>query len=130
LTQTEQTFYIDRVTTAAAFTSTARGTARRPAYLPHPATAPQTLPSSLEDDWSGGSSIRFVLPRDKRDRLAQRAAQLDWRRSCSVAECGAESLPVLLVDSELEALLCPVHQLVLLDGSAVAGEPMLATAAW
>ena len=85
---------------------------------------------SLEDDWSGGPHFRLVLPRDKRDRLAERAAQLPWRRNCSVAECGAESMPVLLVDSELEAVLCPVHLLVLLDGSPVAGEPMLATAGW
>jgi hypothetical protein len=85
---------------------------------------------SLEDDWSGGPAFRLVLPRDKRDRLAARAAQLNPRRGCSVAACGAESLPVLLVDSELEALLCPVHQLVQLDGSAVIGQPMLATAAW
>jgi hypothetical protein len=85
---------------------------------------------SLEDDWSGGGSFRLVLPRDKRDRLAAHAAQLQSRCRCSVAECGAESMPVLLVDSELEALLCPVHQLVLLDGSPVQGEPMLATAAW
>ena len=85
---------------------------------------------SLEDDWSVGPSLRLVIPRDKRDRLAQRAAQLHYRRACSVAGCGAESMPVLLVDSELEALLCPEHQLVLLDGSPVQGEPMLATAAW
>ena len=85
---------------------------------------------SLEDDWSGGPHFRLVLPRHKRDRLAQRAAQLECRRSCSVVNCGAESMPVVLVDSELEALLCPVHQLVFLDGSAVNGEPMLATAAW
>jgi len=39
-------------------------------------------------------------------------------------------MPVVLVDSELEAVLCPVHQLVLLDGSPVEGQPMLATAAW
>jgi hypothetical protein len=39
-------------------------------------------------------------------------------------------MPVLLVEAELEAVLCPVHQLVLLDGSAVQGEPMLATAVW
>ncbi|MCA1646276.1 MAG: hypothetical protein LC797_12745 [Chloroflexi bacterium] len=58
------------------------------------------------------------------------AAQLAWRRGCSVPGCGAESLPVLLVDSEREALLCPVHQLVFLDGARVEGEPMLATAAW
>jgi hypothetical protein len=85
---------------------------------------------SLEDDWSGGPHFRLVLPRHKRDRLAEHAAQLKGRRRCSVANCGAESMPVLLVDSELEALLCPVHQLVFLDGSPVSGEPMLATAAW
>jgi hypothetical protein len=37
---------------------------------------------------------------------------------------------VLLVESELEAILCPVHELVLLDGARVTGEPTLATAAW
>jgi len=42
----------------------------------------------------------------------------------------AESLPVLLVEAEQEGMLCPRHQLVLLDGSAVEGEPMLATAVW
>ena len=61
---------------------------------------------------------------------AERAAGLTRRRVCSVVGCAAEGMPVLLVDSELEAILCPVHQLVLLDGSAVEGEPMLATAAW
>jgi hypothetical protein len=71
-----------------------------------------------------------VLPRDKRDRLAERAAGLLRRCSCSSEGCFAEGMPVLLVDSELEAILCPVHQLVLLDGSPVEGEPMLATAAW
>jgi hypothetical protein len=39
-------------------------------------------------------------------------------------------MPVLLVESEQEAVLCPVHQLVRLDGSRVEGEPMLATAVW
>ena len=85
---------------------------------------------SLEDDWSGGPHSRLVLPRNKRDRLAEQAAQLPWRRTCSVAECGAESMPVVLVDSELEAVLCPVHLLVFLDGAPVDGEPMLATAGW
>jgi hypothetical protein len=85
---------------------------------------------ALAVDIAGGPLFRLVLPRDKRDRLAEHAARLAWRRGCSVAGCGAESMPVLLVDSELEALLCPVHQLVLLDGSPVEGEPMLATAAW
>jgi hypothetical protein len=74
--------------------------------------------------------FRLVLPRGKRDRLAEHAAALRRRRGCSVPGCAAEGMPVLLVDSEQEAVLCPVHQLVLLDGSHVAGEPMLATAAW
>jgi hypothetical protein len=117
------------VTVAAAPTSTAVGAARRPAYLPHVSQA-HSAPPSLEDTWSGGPPFRLVLPRDKRDRLAERAAGLSRRRQCSVAGCQAEGLPVLLVDAELEAVLCPVHQLVLLDGSPVAGEPMLATAAW
>jgi hypothetical protein len=47
-----------------------------------------------------------------------------------VPGCRAEGLPVLLVEAELEAVLCPVHQLVLLDGSPVEGEPMLATSVW
>jgi hypothetical protein len=97
--------------------------------LPHPANRSAAL-LSLEDGWSGGAPFRLVLPRAKRDRLADHAARLEWRRACSVADCGAESMSVVLVDSELDALLCPVHQLVLLDGSAVDGEPMLATAAW
>ena len=85
---------------------------------------------SLEDNWSGGPPFRLVLPRAKRDRLAERAARLRWRRGCAVQGCGVEGMPVLLVEAELEAVLCPVHQLVLLDGSPVQGQPMLATAAW
>lgn len=85
---------------------------------------------SLEDDYSTNPSFRLVLPRYKRDRLAERAAELTRRRGCSVPGCRAEGMPVLLVDSELEAVLCPVHELVLLDGSPVDGEPMLVTAAW
>ena len=85
---------------------------------------------SLEDNWSGGPPFRLVLSRDKRDRLAERAVGLTWRRGCAVRGCAAEGMPVLLVDAELEAVLCPVHQLVLLDGSPVHGQPMLATAAW
>jgi hypothetical protein len=115
------------VTPAVAPTSTSP---RLPAHLPHPSLPPPPLAQSLEDDWSGGPSFRLVLPRDKRDRLAAHAAQLTARRSCSVPACGAECMPVLLVDSEQEALLCPLHQLVLLDGSVVEGEPMLATSAW
>jgi hypothetical protein len=118
------------VTVAAAPTSTPAGAARRPAYLPPGNSQLHSAPPSLEDTWSGGPPFRLVLPRDKRDRLAERAAGLTRRRTCSVAGCQAEGLPVLLVDSELEAVLCPIHQLVLLDGSPVEGEPMLATAAW
>ena len=86
--------------------------------------------TSLEDNWSSAPPFRLVLPRDKRDRLAERTAALRRPRRCSVPRCSAEGMPVLLVDSELEAILCPVHQLVQLDGSPVDGEPMLATAAW
>jgi hypothetical protein len=77
-----------------------------------------------------GSLVRLVMPRDKRDRLTERVMALAWRSACSVVGCGAESMPVLLVESEQEALLCPVHYLVLLDGALVSGEPTLATAAW
>jgi hypothetical protein len=85
---------------------------------------------SLEDNWSSGPPFRLVLPRDKRDRLAAHAAALKRRRACAVPGCTAEGLPVLLVEAEQEAVLCPVHQLVLLDGSPVLGEPMLATSVW
>jgi len=120
------------VTVAAAPTSITAGAAHRPAYLPHVGHARHSpsAPPTLEDTWSGGPPFRLVLPRDKRDRLAARAAGLKRLRACSVAGCQAEGMPVLLVDSELEAVLCPIHQLVLLDGSAVEGQPMLATAAW
>jgi hypothetical protein len=37
---------------------------------------------------------------------------------------------VVLVDAETEAVLCPYHQLVGLDGRPVEGEPMVATASW
>jgi hypothetical protein len=83
-----------------------------------------------EDEWPLRPPFRLVLPRDKRDRLAQHAARLAARRPCHVLGCRAEGMPVLLVESEREALLCPVHQLVLPDGSRIEGEPMLATAAW
>jgi hypothetical protein len=85
---------------------------------------------SLEDNWAGGPPFRLVLPRHKRDRLAAHVARLRRRRDCPVAGCAADCMPVLLVEAELEAVLCPVHQLVLLDGSPVRGEPMLATAVW
>ena len=84
---------------------------------------------SLEDNWAA-PPFRLVLPRDKRDRLAASAARLSRRRSCTVAGCTAEGLPVLLIEAELEGVLCPLHQLVLLDGSSVHGEPMLVTAVW
>ena len=92
------------------------------------AAAPVSL--SLEDNWASGPPFRLVLPRDKRDRLAERAIGLRLPRGCSVAGCRAEGMPVLLVDSELDAILCPIHQLVLPDGSPVQGQPMLATATW
>jgi hypothetical protein len=85
---------------------------------------------ALGENWSAGPPFRLVLPRDKRDRLAAGAARLSRRRECTVAGCGAEGLPVLLVEAELEAVLCPLHQLVLLDGTPVDGAPMLATAVW
>jgi hypothetical protein len=85
---------------------------------------------SLEDTCSIRPPFRLVLPRDKRDRLAEHAAALAQRQRCHVAGCLAEGMPVLLVDSEREALLCPVHQLVHLDGTRIEGQPMLATAAW
>ena len=89
-----------------------------------------TVATCLEDNWSGGPPFRLVLPRDKRDRLADRVGALLRRRGCSVRGCLAEAMPVLLVEAEQEAILCPIHQLVLPDGSPVEGTPMLATAAW
>jgi hypothetical protein len=112
---------------------------RRAAYLPHrrqaAATAtPTPPPISFDDDGDEPSAprpaFRLVLPRDKRDRLARRTAALAQRRRCGVPGCGADGLPVLLVETEQEALLCPVHQLVAPDGAPIAGQPMLATAAW
>lgn len=85
---------------------------------------------SLEDNWAGGPTFRLVLPRAKRDRLAAQVARLTHRRPCSVIGCAADGLPVVLVEAELEAILCPVHELVRLDGTPVEGQPMLATVAW
>jgi len=68
--------------------------------------------------------------RQHSDTVAERAAALSRWRRCNAAGCQAEGMPVLLVDAELEALLCPVHLLVLADGSPVEGQPMLATSAW
>jgi hypothetical protein len=113
------------------FGSTTTATAqRRPAYVPHVQPAPPRQARSLEDNWAAGPPFRLVLPRDKRDRLAASAEHLSRRCACPVSGCGAESLPVLLVEAEQEGVLCPLHQLVLLDGSVVTGEPMLATAVW
>jgi hypothetical protein len=94
------------------------------------ATLPFTAQSSLEDNWSAGPPFRLVLPRDKRDRLTALVANLRVRRRCSAPGCTAEGMPVILVESEAEAVLCPIHQLMLLDGTSVEGQPMLATAAW
>ena len=96
-----------------------------------PAPRESVPPIRLEEDWAERpAGFRLVLLRDKRDRIAKRAQALAAHRRCSVASCGADSLPVLLVDSEAEALLCPYHQLVQLDGTPIEGEPMLATAGW
>lgn len=74
--------------------------------------------------------LHLVLPRDKRDRLARRVSALRPRRGCAAAGCSAEGLAVLVVDTEAEAVLCPRHQLVGLDGEPVQGEPAVVTAAW
>jgi hypothetical protein len=96
-----------------------------------PSAPPQAPPIRLEEDWAERpAGFRLVLLRDKRDRLARRAQALGAHRRCSVRGCTAETLPVLLVESETEALLCPYHQLVRLDGTPVDGEPVLATAGW
>jgi hypothetical protein len=112
------------------FGQTTTAVQRRPAYLPHVQAEPRRPPRSLEDNWTAGPPFRLVLPRDKRDRLAACMAHLSRRQGCPVAGCMAEGLPVLLVEAEQQGVLCPLHQLVLLDGSAVEGEPMLATAVW
>ena len=100
--------------------------------ISHFGDAPRPAPAlRLEEDLAERpAGFRLVLLRDKRDRLTRRAQALAAHRGCSVPSCGAESLPVLLVDSETEALLCPYHQLVRLDGTPIDGEPMLATAGW
>jgi len=74
--------------------------------------------------------LRLVLPREKRDRLARRMAGVAPRRRCPVWSCVAQGLVVVLIDSEAEAVLCPRHELVYLDGRRVEGQPMFATAAW
>jgi hypothetical protein len=74
--------------------------------------------------------LRLVLPREKRDRLIRRMAEVAPRRRCPVWGCTVHGLVVVLVDSEAEAVLCSRHELVHLDGRAVDGQPMFATAAW
>jgi hypothetical protein len=74
--------------------------------------------------------FRLVLPQNKRDRLRSRIASLVPRRACSAPGCGAPGLAVVLVEPEQEAVLCPRHKLVDLDGTPLAGEPMLAMASW
>jgi|SRR3954454_18924637 len=97
--------------------------ARTRPWLQH-APAP---PVRLEEDWAEQPlRFRLVLPRAKRNRLSRRAEAMAPRRVCAVANCGAESLAVLLIDSEAEALLCPFHQLLYPDGTPVEGEPLLA----
>ncbi|MBV9328322.1 MAG: hypothetical protein JO352_31790 [Chloroflexi bacterium] len=85
--------------------------------------------ASLEDEWFS-PSFRLVLPRDKRDRLNAHLAAVGQRRTCTVPGCGGEGLPVVLIEAEQEAMLCGVHRLVLLDGSPVEGEPLLAMSMW
>jgi hypothetical protein len=74
--------------------------------------------------------LHLVLPRAKRDRLTRRVAGLAPRRRCPSCGCDAQGLGVILIDSEAEAVLCPRHELVALDGRPVEGEPIFATAAW
>jgi hypothetical protein len=87
------------------------------------------LPLDIADD-AAAPLLRLVLPRDKRDRLARRMAEVAPRRRCPVWSCTAQGLVVVLIDSEAEAVLCPRHELVHLDGRHVEGQPMFATAAW
>ncbi|MDQ3811641.1 MAG: hypothetical protein M3336_15275 [Chloroflexota bacterium] len=88
-------------------------------------------PIHLEEDWAEPPlHFRLVVPRAKRNRLDQRARSLAPRARCSVRGCAAESLVVLLVESETEALLCPRHLLVQRDGLPVRGEPLLAAVGW
>jgi hypothetical protein len=85
----------------------------------------ERLPGAL-----AAPAFRLVLPRAKRERLAQRVGALGPQRSCPVSGCGHTGLAVVLVESEAEAVLCPCHALVDLAGAPVAGQPTLVTAAW
>jgi hypothetical protein len=74
--------------------------------------------------------LHLVLPRDKRDRLTRRARAMRPHRRCAARGCSVEGLAVVLVETEAEAVLCPSHQLVDLNGRPVEGEPVAVTAAW
>jgi hypothetical protein len=88
-------------------------------------------PIGLEADWAERpSAFRLVLPRQKRERLEDRARALPTHSRCSIASCPAETLAVLVIDSEQEARLCPYHQLVHLDGTPITGQPLLAVPNW
>ena len=86
--------------------------------------------STAADERGDVRGFRLVLPRDKQLRLAQRVSRLAERLGCRVPGCAQEGLAVVLVDSEADAVLCPRHELVGLDGQRVEGRPMFATAAW
>jgi hypothetical protein len=74
--------------------------------------------------------LRLVLPQAKRDRLARRMGAVAPRRRCAVWGCSSQALTAVLLESEVEAVLCPRHGLVYLDGQPVEGQPVFATAAW
>jgi hypothetical protein len=57
-------------------------------------------------------------------------AALEPQCSCTIAGCGLGGLAVVIVESEIEAVLCPRHELVTTDGQSVGGQPMFVTAAW
>ncbi len=88
---------------------------------PCPADAPAPEPLA---------PFRLVVPSAKRDRLARKLASLGPRRPCGVLTCGAEGLAVVVVDSEIEAVLCPRHALVDFGGQPIPGQPIVVTSAW
>jgi hypothetical protein len=95
--------------------------------LPH-TSAP---PIGLEADYAERpSAFRLVLPRAKRERLERQANHLPSQARCPIATCTAESLAVLVIESEEEARLCPYHELVRLDGTPLSGQPLLAVPNW
>jgi len=74
--------------------------------------------------------MRLVIPRAKRERLAERVAVLAPRRACTIAGCGLAGIAVVILETEMEAVLCSEHELVTVSGQAVPGQPMFVTAAW